>query len=112
MTRAAIATLAFVLLLPPASGAQVSVRGFGDFGFTVFNATQSFKAILGNPSGPVFGGGAEFGEKQLFLSPGAQRFRRAAPPASVFPTQLCPPNVKDTITGTPLHLTCVYRLRS
>ncbi len=112
MTRAAIATLAFVLLLPAASGAQVSVRGFGDFGFTVFNATQSFKAILGKSSGPVFGGGVEFGEKQFFLSLGAQRFRRDGHRVFVFDNQVFPLNVKDTITVTPLDLTFGYRLRS
>jgi hypothetical protein len=112
MTRAAIATLAFVLLLPVASGAQVSVRGFGDFGFTVFNATQSFKAILGKSSGPVFGGGVEFGEKQFFVSLGAQRFRRDGHRVFVFDNQVFPLNVKDTITVTPVDLTFGYRLRS
>ena len=112
MRRAALVALAFVLLLPAASRAQVSVRGFGDFGFTVFNATQSFKAILGKSSGPVFGGGVEFGEKQFFLSLAAQRFRRDGHRVFVFEDQVFPLNVKDTITVTPIDLTFGYRLRS
>jgi hypothetical protein len=112
MRRAALVALAFVLLLPAASRAQVSVRGFGDFGFTVFNARQSFKAILGKSSGPVFGGGVEFGEKQFFLSLAAQRFRRDGHRVFVFEDQVFPLNVKDTITVTPIDLTFGYRLRS
>ena len=112
MTRVAFATLALLLLVPPTSRAQVSFRGFGDVGLTVFNATQSFKAILGRPSGPVFGGGVEFGERQFFLSLGAQRFRRTGHRVFVFENQVFPLDVSDTITVTPLELTAGYRFRS
>ena len=112
MTRVAIAALALLLLVPSASRAQISFRGFGDIGLTVFSATQSFKAILGKPSGPVFGGGVEFGEKQFFLSLGAQRFRRTGHRVFVFDNQVFPLDVSDTITVTPLELTAGYRFRS
>ena len=114
MRRAGVAAfaLALVLLVPSVSLAQISVRGFGDVGVTVFNATQSFKAILGKSSGPVFGGGIEFGERQFFLSLGAQRFRREGHRVFVFENEVFPLNVKDTITVTPVDLTFGYRLRS
>jgi opacity protein-like surface antigen len=112
VTRVAIAALALLLLVPSASRAQISFRGFGDIGLTVFSATQSFKAILGKPSGPVFGGGVEFGEKQFFLSLGAQRFRRTGHRVFVFDNQVFPLDVSDTITVTPLELTAGYRFRS
>ena len=112
VTRVAIAALALLLLVPSASRAQISFRGFGDIGLTVFSATQSFKAILGKPSGPVFGGGVEFGEKQFFLSLGAQRFRHAGHRVFVFDNQVFPLDVSDTITVTPLELTAGYRFRS
>jgi opacity protein-like surface antigen len=112
MTRVAVATLALLLLVPCTSRAQISFRGFGDVGLTVFNATQSFKAILGKPSGPVFGGGVEFGERQFFLSLGAQRFRRTGHRVFVFENQVFPLDVSDTITVTPLELTGGYRFRS
>ena len=112
MTRVAVATLALLLLAPSTSRAQISVRGFGDAGLTVFNATQSFKAILGKSSGPVFGGGIEFGERQFFLSLGAQRFHRDGHRVFVFENEVFPLNVKDTITVTPIDLTFGYRLRS
>src|SRR5438093_4965355 len=104
--------LSLLLLIPASSNAQIAVRGFGDAGFTVFTATQSFKATLGKPSGPVYGGGIEFGEGQLFLSIGARRFRRTGQRVFVFETQIFRLNVKDTITVTPLDLTFGYRFIS
>jgi hypothetical protein len=104
--------LSLLLLIPASSNAQIAVRGFGDAGFTVFTATQSFKAILGKPSGPVYGGGIEIGESHLFLSIGARRFRRTGHRVFVFENQIFPLNVKDTITVTPLDLTFGYRFVS
>lgn len=104
--------LSLLLVLPASSYAQVSVRGFGDAGFTVFTATQSFKAILGTPSGLVYGGGIEFGNRQLFLSIEARRFRRTGHRVFVFENQIFPLNVKDTITVTPFELTFGYRFAS
>jgi len=112
MTRVAVAALALLLLVPSTSRAQISFRGFGDVGLTVFNATQSFKAILGKPSGPVFGGGVELGERRFFVSLGAQRFRKTGHRVFVFENQVFPLNVSDTITVTPLELTGGYRFRT
>ena len=102
MTRAS--TVAALLLLLPASSRaqnQFSIRGFGDAGLTVFTATQSFKAILGKPSGPVFGGGVEAGlSKHLFVSLAASRFRRTGHRVFVFDDQVFNLNVADTITVT------------
>jgi Outer membrane protein beta-barrel domain len=104
--------LSLLFLIPASANAQVSFRGFGDAGVTVFTATQSFKAILGKPSGPVYGGGIEIGESHLFLSIGARRFRRTGHRVFVLENQIFPLNVKDTITVTPLDLTFGYRFTS
>jgi len=111
MRRPALALL-LLLLLPDSSSAQVSFRGFGDAGVTIFTATQSFKAILGKASGPVYGGGIEIGARQFFLSVGARRFQRTGHRVFVFENQIFPLNVKDTITVTPLDLTFGYRFAS
>jgi hypothetical protein len=113
MRRASASLIAsLLLLLPAAASAQVTLRGFADAGFTVFSATDSFKAILGKSSGPVYGGGVEFGEKQFFLSLAAQRFRREGHRVFVFEKEVFALNVKDTVTVTPLDLTFGYRFRS
>ena len=60
MNRAVLAgAMAFLLasVVPCQAQDRISMRGFADAGLTIFTATQSFKAILGSPAGPVFGGG-------------------------------------------------------
>lgn len=111
MRRAAL-VLSLLLLLPGSSKAQIAVRGFGEAGLTVFTATQSFKAVLGKSSGPVYGGGIEFGQKQFFFSIDARRFRRTGHRVFVFENQVFTLNVKDTVTVTPLDLTVGYRFVS
>lgn len=117
MTRAslsAVAVLALMLVLPAALHAQgrqpLSIRGFGDAGVTVFSATQSFKAILGRPSGSSFGGGVELGlPKHLFVTVAASRFRRTGHRGFVFEGQVFELDEPATITITPLEVTGGYR---
>ncbi len=114
MTRIT-AILALLMLAPATSqaqtgGDQVTIRGFGDAGVTVFSATQSFKAILGKPNGPLFGGGVELGlPRHLFVSVAASRFRRSGHRVFVYQGEIFPLNVPATITVTPLELTAGYR---
>jgi len=103
--------LAVVMLVPAAAQAQVTARVFADAGVTVFAATQSFKAVLGKPSGAVFGGGVEIDNRRWFLTLGVRRFHRSGHRVFVFNNQVFPLNVKDTITVTPLDLTVGRRFR-
>ena len=102
---------ALLLMMPASSGAQVTVRAFADAGFTVFTATQSFKAVLGTPGGFIYGGGLEMDKDRLFLTVGAQRFSRSGHRVFVFQNQVFALDVKDTITVTPLDFTFGYRFR-
>jgi len=116
MTRPAfVIAVALVLAVPASSRAQgqFSVRGFGNVGVTVFNATQSFKAIFGKPFGPVFGGGVEIGlpVHRLFVSLAASRFHRTGHRVFVLNDQVFTFDVADTVTITPLELTGGYRFR-
>ena len=110
MRRAAL-VLALLVLLPASSKAQVSTRVFADAGVTVFTATQSFRAILGKPSGAVFGGGVELDQRQWFVTLGAHRFHRSGHRVFVFNNEVFALNVKDSITVTPVELTLGYRFR-
>jgi opacity protein-like surface antigen len=119
----ALAVLALIILVPGASHAQVrrppnassgksqlTIRGFGDTGVTVFWATKSFTAILGRASGPLFGGGVELGlPKHLFVSVSASRFRRTGHRVFVFEEQVFTLNDSATITITPLEVNAGYR---
>lgn len=90
----------------------ITMRGFADAGLTVFTATQSFKAILGSPAGPVFGGGIEVGlTRNVFLSVAASRFRRTGQRVFVFQNQVFKLDVPDTISVTPLQVSAGYRFR-
>jgi opacity protein-like surface antigen len=113
MKRATVLIAVAVLLAwPGASSAQteIGIRGFADAGLTVFTAMQSFRAILGTPSGPVFGGGVEVDVTQkLFISLAASRFRRTGQRVFVFQDQVFKLDVADTITVTPLQLSAAYR---
>ena len=112
MMRVGGAALALLLLSPAMSNAQqVSIYGFGDAGLTLFSAAESFRAILGKASGPVYGGGVELRERQFFLSLGVQRFRKTGNRVFVFENQVYKLDVDDTITVTPLELTAGYRYR-
>jgi opacity protein-like surface antigen len=101
------------MLVPGASHAQdngLTIRGFGDAGVTVFSATKSFKAILGRPSGPLFGGGMELGlPRHFFVSVSASRFRRTGHRVFVFEGQVFTLNDPATLTITPLEVSAGYR---
>jgi len=113
MNRAALAGVCAFLLasaVPCQAQNRISMRGFADAGLTIFTASQSFKAILGSPAGPVFGGGVEVGlTRNLFLSVGASRFSRTGHRVFVFQDQVFKLNEPDTITMTPFQLSAAYR---
>ena len=106
-----VALVLLVLMTPVPAHAQVAVRAFADAGFTTFTATQSFKAVLGTPSGFVYGGGLEVTDSRYFVAVSAQRFSHKGHRVFVFQDQVFPLNVNDTVSVTPLDLTVGYRLR-
>ena len=126
MTRAssfALAVFALSLCVPAAARAQagqpqsasgdsqLGIRGFGDAGVTVFSAKQSFKAILGRPSGPLFGGGLELDlPKHLFVSVGASRFRKVGHRVFVSEGEVFALSDPATIAITPLEINAGYRV--
>jgi opacity protein-like surface antigen len=118
----AVAVLALIVLTPHTSHAQgrgayppattnpLTLRGFGDAGITVFSATNSFKAVFGQATGPLFGGGVELGfSNHLFISVAASRFRRTGHRVFVSQGQIFDLNEPTTITITPLEITAGYR---
>ena len=115
MNRGVLACAVSLLLAsatPSSAQTGVTLRGFGDAGVTVFNAAQSFKAILGSAAGPVFGGGVDVGlTRNLFVSVAASRFRRTGQRVFVFQNQVYKLGVSDTISVTPLQVSAGYRFR-
>jgi opacity protein-like surface antigen len=93
----------------PARAQEFMIRGFGDLGATTFTAEQSFHAILGSKSGPVFGGGIEAVEQHVFLNVRASRFRKTGQRVFLFEGEQFDLGIPTTITVTPVELTGGYR---
>ena len=92
---------------------SVSIGGYATFGFINFMATESFDAILGTTSGPLFGGGARVGLPWggLFADVGAWRFHGEGERAFVFDGEVIPLGIPVDITVTPIEISGGWRFR-
>ncbi|MEO7158415.1 MAG: hypothetical protein ABI039_12680, partial [Vicinamibacterales bacterium] len=52
----------------------VEIGGYAMFGRINFTAVESFDAIVGGSSGPIFGGGVRISEGRAFLDVGAWQY--------------------------------------
>lgn len=114
------ALVAMAVVLPGAASAQVrpaaapppaaAVRGFADVGAMSFAAADSFEAVLGSRSGPLFGGGGEvvFGNG-VFAQVRVSRFRQEGERVFVFDNDIFPLGIETTVTVTPVEVTGGYR---
>lgn len=95
----------------PRPASTFSVRGFLDIGSTTFTASQSFEAVLGKASGPLFGGGGEVRlPRNLFASVRGSRFSAEGQRVFVSGGQTFPLGIATTVSVTPIELTGGYRL--
>jgi hypothetical protein len=80
------------------ASASAATRTFGNIFFT---AAESFDAILGTTSGPIFGGGARVGLPWggLFVDVGAWRFHAEGDRALVFEDEVIPLGIPVDVTG-------------
>jgi Outer membrane protein beta-barrel domain len=92
---------------------SVSIGGYATFGNIFFTATESFDAILGTTSGPIFGGGARVGLPWggLFVDVGAWRFHAEGERALVFEGEVIPLGIPVDVTVTPIELSGGWRFR-
>ena len=115
MTRL-LAIAALSVLMPAAGYAQdsgVAIRGFGDVGATAFTAEQSFTAILGSRTGPVFGGGVEIVLPQrVFVGLRASRFSKTGERVFISDGETFRLGIPTTIALTPVQITGGYRFPS
>jgi hypothetical protein len=89
----------------------IDVGGYAMFGRINFAAVDSFDAILGEPSGPIFGGGARVGLPLggLFIDVGAWRFRADGERAFVSGSEVVPLGIPVEITITPIEFSAGWR---
>ena len=95
----------------PARG--IEIGGYGTIGTTTFTATESFDAILGEPSGPIFGGGARVGLPWggLFVDVGAWRFRGDGERVFVFGDEVIRLGIPVDVTTTSAELSAGWQFR-
>lgn len=97
---------------PAPRGPAVTLRGFGDVGLLTFQAKDSFDAVFGTRSGPVFGGGAEVLFRDgLFVQLRASRVRKTGERVFVFDGNVSPLGIPSTLTMTPVQISGGYRLK-
>ena len=106
--------IALVFVSPAAAQTpqpEFMLRGFADFGATIFAAQQSFDAILGSSTGMQIGGGVEVGlPRRLFVNLRASRFREQGSRVFLFEGRDFDLGIPTTVTVTPVQLTGGYRL--
>lgn len=92
---------------------SVQIGGYAMVGRVNLAAVESFDAILGETSGPIFGGGARVGLPfgGLFVDAGAWQFRGEGERVFVSNGVVYPLNVPVEITMTPLEFTAGWRFR-
>jgi hypothetical protein len=96
--------------LPPL---DAGVRGFGDVSYHFFTAHDTFKAVLDQPGGPFFGGGAEFRLRQgPFVQVAGRFFRKTGERVFVLDDEVFPLGIENEVTITPIEFTAGWRFRS
>lgn len=89
---------------------SIALRGFGQFGYTSFTASDSFSAVLGDSGGMLLGAGAEVRfAVGLFVSGSFERFNKVGERAFVFDGQVYQLGIPNTIAVTPLTVTAGWR---
>jgi len=92
---------------------SVQFGGYAMFGRINFTAVESFDAIVGSSSGPIFGGGARIGLPLggLFVDVGAWRYRGEGERVFVANDEIFTLGIPVEITVTPVEISAGWRFR-
>lgn len=102
---------------PPAAAQpqprSLQLGGYATLGRTTLTAAESFDAIVGSRSGPIFGGGARIGLPLggLFVDLGAWRYRGEGERVFVANNEIFKLGIPVEITVTPIELSAGWRFR-
>ena len=119
LTSAALALAIAVLLVSPfdaaaqAAPTSASIEGYAMFGRINFSSAESFDAIVGEPSGQIFGGGTRIGVGLggWFFEVGAWRYRADGERVLVVNDTVYPLGIPVRVTVTPIELSSGWRFR-
>lgn len=96
---------------PPQRG--ISIGGYAMVGRLNFTATESFDAIVGSPSGTIFGGGVRVGLPfhSLFVDAGAWRYRGDGERVFIANDQIFRLGIPVEIAVTPIEISAGRQFR-
>ena len=80
-------------------------------GLIKFTADDSFDAIVGESSGPIFGGGVRISEGGFFVDVGAWRYAAEGERAFVYGGEVFPLGIPVDVTVTPIEISGGWRFR-
>lgn len=91
----------------------VEIGGYGMFGNFSLTAKESFDAITGSSSGPIYGGGARIGVPfgGLFFDVGAWRYRAEGERVFPFGDQIFKLGIPVEITMVPIELSAGWQFK-
>jgi opacity protein-like surface antigen len=97
----------------PLKRQTLAVRGSGSVSAMIFQAQDSFKAVFGENTQPLYGGGAEVVLwDHVFAAVSAERFHKTGERVIVSDGQVFKLGISDTVTITPVTFTGGYRFRA
>lgn len=115
-SRMAAMLVAATLSIPALAHAQTQdngahISGYATFGNIMFAAHDSFDAVLGTSSGPIFGGGLriDLGIGGLFFDVGAWRFQKTGERVFVYQGQVIPLGLAVDVSAIPVEVTGGWR---
>ncbi len=97
----------------PSGTRSVEIGGYALVGQFSFAASESFDAILGTTSGPIFGGGATVGLPWggLFVDLGAWQYAESGERALVLDGQVIPLGIPLDVTIVPIEISAGWKFR-
>jgi opacity protein-like surface antigen len=98
---------------PPVKKGGVQIGGYGMFGNISFAARDSFEAITGGSSGPIYGGGARVGVPfgGLFFDVGAWQYKVDGERVFPFGDQIFKLGIPVQISVVPVELSAGWQFR-
>jgi len=86
------------------------LRGFGEAGLRLFAASETFKAVLGSASGPIFGGGVEaLWGRHLGVSVDVGRYQAIGERVFVSNGEVFQLGLETNVSVVPIAVTASYR---
>ena len=94
----------------PVGEEGIGVFAFGNVGVTMWNASNTFEAVLGSSTTPMFGGGGQVRfNGRIIIEAAVERFSKNGERVFVTNGQVFKLGIRDTVRVTPVLVTALYR---